>query len=80
MTGREPEAAFIEIVERRRKGYEAPPVIVPNEVRINGVPLLVPSGESIMVHSMELSDQDPVKVTLTLWAKRVVIEYEEADG
>lgn len=71
------KAAYIEIVER---GYSMTEddlgVIKPNEVRINGTPLLVPAGESVTVHQVDLKDRDVVKVTLTLFARRVVIGAE----
>lgn len=78
-----PAPALIEIVERVRgtsadaaaldavAGY-----IKPNEVRINGVPIAVPADESIQVHEIGLRADDLVRVTLTLFARRVIIGAE----
>ena len=73
-----PAAALIEIVERNRSTDDTPggSVIVPNEVRINGIPLLVPDGESVKVHEIKANGQDIVCVTLTLFARRVTIAAE----
>lgn len=77
------EPALIEIVERvpntsdqvdaesRTCGY-----IKPNEVRINGIPLAVPQGEPIKVHSVVIDSDDVLKVTLTLFARRIVMGAE----
>lgn len=72
-----PEGMFLEIVERRPPGQADPEAIVPNQVRINGIPLLVPDGQSIKIHEIELGD-DVVMVTLTAFAKRVTIGIEES--
>lgn len=76
----EPQAAFIEIIEKDHSTDGTPGVIVPNEVRINGTPLLIPAGERIKVHSLTLNEnehgEDPVCVTLTLFARRVTIAAE----
>lgn len=69
-----PQAAYIEIMERTDD--PDPAVIIPNEVRINGIPLLMPEGESVTVHEIGLSSNDVVKVTLTLFARRVLIDAE----
>ncbi|RKR92769.1 hypothetical protein BDK92_7249 [Micromonospora pisi] len=75
----EPRGAVIEIVEKRREPMDTPAgdVIVPNEVRINGQPLLVPEGHPVKVHGIELVNRDEVLVTLTLFARHVVISAEE---
>ncbi len=76
------QPALVEIVERKRN-YDPDSeqagehLIRPNEVRLNGVPLLVPAGESITVHDMSLNNEDLVQVTLTLWARRVVVQSEQ---
>jgi hypothetical protein len=69
--------AVIEIIERGPGDGGAPGIIVPNEVRINGMPLLMPYGKSIKVHEMEFPPQDAVLVTLTVFARRVVIGVDE---
>lgn len=77
----EPTAAYIEIVEKNRTTNDTlgGSIIVPNEVRINGIPLLMPYGEKITVHEIsfnQASGEDVSKVTLTLFARRVVIAAE----
>lgn len=77
----EPRAAYIEIVEKNRTTDATPggSVIVPNEVRINGIPLLMPYGEKITVHEIsynQASGEEVAQVTLTLFARRVVIAAE----
>ena len=69
-----PEACIIEIVERTND--PDPLVILPNEIRINGVPVLAPADEPVEVHGMSIAGDDIVKVTLTLFAKRVTIAAE----
>jgi hypothetical protein len=77
----EPTAAYIEIVEKNRTTDDTAggSVIFPNEVRINGIPLLCPEGEQVKVHGMTFDDghgEDVAQVTLTLFARRVVIAAE----
>lgn len=77
------EPAFVEIVERFPKNWPLPDgvsgYIKPNEVRINGTPLAVPREERITVHKIDLAADDVVQVTLTLFARRVVIGAEHSD-
>lgn len=77
----EAAAALIEIVEKNATTDDTPggSVIIPNEVRINGIPLLIPDGHEIRVHDMTFNDgrgDDTVYVTLTLFARRVTIAAE----
>lgn len=69
-----PDAAIIEIIERTDS--PDPKVILPNEIRINGVPVLAPADDPVIVHEMSISSEDVVKVTLTLYAKRVTVAAE----
>ena len=69
-----PQACTIEIVERTDD--PDPLVILPNEIRINGTPVLAPDDEPVEVHGISVSSGDIVKVTLTLYAKRVTIAAE----
>jgi hypothetical protein len=75
-----PEACEIEIVEKLKPGQPPPAhgVIVPNEIRINGSPVLAPADEEVIVHEIKTKPGDVIKVTLTLFAKRVTISAEEA--
>jgi hypothetical protein len=78
-----PPAAVIEIVERglRTDDTAGGSIVVPDEVRINGQALLV-AQHGIKIHEMELGGPaDVVRVTLTLFARRVVIGAEhDIDG
>jgi hypothetical protein len=77
-----PTGAVIEVVERRNTppdGSVGDDVIVPDEIRINGQPLLIPTGVPVTVHEMEMQDRGVVLVTLTVVAKRVVIGAEYPD-
>ncbi|WP_329521180.1 hypothetical protein [Spirillospora sp. NBC_01491] len=73
-------AAVIEIVERNQTTDDTPggSVILPNEVRINGTPILIPDGECIRVHEMTFGERndEPFLVTVTMFARRVTIAAE----
>lgn len=73
----QPAPALIEIIEKRHEGFDpANPhtgYIVPTEVRINGIPLAVPRDEDITVHEISTRADQAVMVTLTLFARRVLI-------
>lgn len=73
-----PEACTIEIVERTPD--PDPMVILPNEIRINGVLVLAPDDDPVEVHGMSLGGGDVVKVTLTLYAKRITIAPEPMES
>lgn len=73
------KGALIEIVERSTRASNEVGIIIPNEVRINGQPLLTSAEEPVEVHGIALSPGDPVKVTLTLFARRVVISEEQVE-
>ena len=74
----QPEACVIEIIERTDD--PDPRVILPNEIRINGTPVLAPHDEPVEVHGVSVSSGDVVKVTLTLYAKRVTIAAESKES
>jgi len=79
----EARGAVIEIVERRKGpiGDSAgESMIVPNDVRINGQSLLCPADHPIIVHGITINDGDLVRVTLTLFARRVEIKAEADAG
>lgn len=72
--------AVIEIVEKREPGDHDNPsgdIIVPNEVRINGQALLASADHPVRVHEVTIDHASAVLVTLTLFAKRVSVAYEE---
>lgn len=72
--------AVIEIVEVRRSAAEGvgDEIVVPNDVRINGQSLLCPADHPVTIHEVGIGAHELVQVTLTLLAKRVVIEQEVA--
>lgn len=72
-----PDAVTIEIIERTNA--PDPKVILPNEIRINGTPVLAPADDPVIVHEMSISSEDVVKVTLTLYAKRVTVAAEAGE-
>lgn len=76
-----PVGAVIEIIERRAQPtnpeHVAGDVICPDEIRLNGQTLLMPPGSPVTVHEMEIRERDAVLVTLTVFAKRIVIGVEE---
>jgi hypothetical protein len=73
-----PLGAVIEIIERGKTTDDTTggSVIVPNEVRINGHSLLTSAEEPVIVHEMSTRADDLVRVTLTLFARRVSIRAE----
>lgn len=62
--------ADIEIIDRG----SGDPVLVPSAVRINGVDIPIPSGTKIRVH--DISEDEAVTITLTMFARRIVIAAE----
>jgi hypothetical protein len=70
-----PDACTIEIIERSTAAVTVGSLIVPNEIRINGVPVLA-AAEPIEVHAIKMGAGDIVRVTLTLFARRVTIGAE----
>lgn len=77
-----PDCCDIEIIERTRSTDRegAGGIVVPNEVRINGKPVMVPRDEPIILHEVNLNASEPVKVTLTLFARVVDIRHEVDDA
>jgi hypothetical protein len=73
-----PQAAVIEIVEKGRATDDTSggSVILPNDIRINGQSLLAPADCPIVVHEIKTEPDELVNVTLTLFARRVVIAAE----
>lgn len=74
-----PETCVIEIVERHDSdSLTALGVFKPNEIRINGSRVMV-ERDSIVVHGMNIPSDEPIRVTLTLFARRVVLGEERVD-
>jgi hypothetical protein len=77
-------AAVIEIVDRRNgpvNGDGVGSILLPRELRINGVPVLVPAGYPIRIHELNTEERGPemAMVTLTLYVGRVEIKAEAGD-
>ncbi len=84
MSSDDARGAVVEIIERRRNpddGSVAASITVPNEVWLNGQKLLTSAEpeHAIKVHQIELPDRDAVLVTLTVFARRVVIEGRDSE-
>lgn len=74
-------AAMIEIVERRKKPAQdslSASVCAPNEVRINGQRVAIPTGYPITVEEIDPGNSVAL-VTLTLFARRLFIGHEHVD-
>lgn len=71
-----PQACVIEIIERTTDPLGSGDPIVPNEIRINGHPVLAPKYKPVRVHDIEIDGSDVVQVTLTLFARIVHIGEE----
>lgn len=72
-----PAAAVIEIIEPGQTTDDTPggSIIVPRDIRINGVPVLADRG--IRVHEMEIpAGGSPATVTVTLLARMVIVAAE----
>lgn len=67
-----PRAAEIEILDPTHTDGAA---VVPGKLRINGVEVMVPAEDPVIIHEID-SGSDAVKVTLTLFASRIVIGGE----
>lgn len=68
--------ADIEIIERRSNSDTGSDVLIPNEVRINGVTVAVPADARIQVH--EISDAELVTATITVFVRSLSIRAEDA--
>lgn len=71
------QGADIEILERPTSGTSSR-VLIPNTVRINGTEIAIPAGARIQIH--EISEDEALTVTLTLFARRVTIAAADDDG
>lgn len=66
--------ADIEIIERRINPDDRSGFLVPNAVRINGTEVAIPEDARIQIH--EITPEDVVTVTLTVFARSVTIRPE----
>ena len=76
---KKPRGAVIEIIETGRATSDdsiGESVIAPNDVRINGQSLLASAEDPVIVHQVSTTGDELVRVTLTLFARRVVIAAE----
>lgn len=67
--------AVIEIIEYTEQPDQD--FIVPNDIRINGQSLWAPANCPVVVNEVSAAANDAVRVTLTLFAKRVTVESRE---
>lgn len=69
-----PAAAVVEIVERglRTDHTTGGSIVVPDQIRVNGMPLLVEPNITIA----KLGDREAARVTITLYARRIVVAGE----
>lgn len=76
-----PRGAVIEIIEKGRATDDTTggSVIAPNDVRINGQSLAASADDPVIVHEMSTRSDELVRVTLTLFARRVSIRAEHDD-
>lgn len=66
--------ADIEVIERHSED-DAPGVLLPNALRINGEDVAVPERARIQVH--DISDSELVTVTLTVFARSLTVRHEQ---
>lgn len=80
--GRELQACDIEIIERTSAANIAAGrgIVVPNEIRINGRPVLAPASNPVFVHGISINAGEFVQVTLTLFARVVHVSQEPDDS
>lgn len=74
-----PRGAVIEIIEKGRATSDdrlGDSIIIPNDIRINGQSLLTSAEDPVVVHEISARGDEPVRVTLTLFARRVSIRAE----
>ncbi len=71
------QGAVIEILERRTPhGGIGDELVVPHEIRINGMKLLAPKDHPVIFHEQTVPAEggEPVLATITLFVKRLVVE------
>jgi hypothetical protein len=73
-----PQGALVEVIEKRHRkiGGVGGELIVPTEVRLNGQALLLPAENPITIHEMKLPANNAVLVTITMFARRVLVDAE----
>ncbi|MBP2581916.1 hypothetical protein J3A78_002394 [Streptomyces sp. PvR006] len=68
--------ADIEIIEQRKPPVEGSDVVLPNHVRINGVAVALPADSLIRIS--DITDDEPVTVTITVFARSISVRAEQA--
>lgn len=74
-----PRAVTLEIIEREHRVSDDNPastIIVPNDVRINGMPVYTSADEPIRVHGMDFPNREAAMVTLTLFVRKLTVAAE----
>lgn len=77
------QGAVIEILERRTpQGGIGDEIVVPHEIRINGMKLLAPKDRPIIFHEQTVPAEggEMVLATITLIVKRLVVENRPPEG
>lgn len=75
----EPRAVTLEVVERDHKTTDslAGSIIIPSEIRINGMSVLAPADVPVRVHEMSFgADREAAVVTLTLFVRKLTVAAE----
>lgn len=72
-----PTAAVIEVIERGRATDDTPggSLIVTNELRINGHPVLTTDG-GVKIHGVDVAPKELARITVTLPARRITVAAE----
>ncbi len=83
MVNEPPRACDIEIIERVHGKPAAGEcagqgvgIVIPNEIRINGHPVLAPNDKPVIVHEIRADERTAVQVTVTLFARVISIREE----
>lgn len=81
MSGAELRGAVVEIYERGGDNTDVGPgsILAPNEIRINGVPVYCPDDAPPVVERICVDQPGAVRVTLTVYARRVIIDDAAPD-
>jgi hypothetical protein len=81
VSGAELRGAVVEIYERGGDNTDVGPgsILAPNEIRINGVPVYCPDDAPPVVERICVDQPGAVRVTLTVYARRVIIDDAAPD-
>jgi hypothetical protein len=71
------DPVVLEIIERTKS--PADHTLVPNEIRLNGRPLLGSADEPVVIERVSSAGEDLVIATIKLICRRVVFDAEQID-